>query len=434
MIIDIFKEKSLDLLMINSKSVIYFKIAKEKAKIKILKSEKIETLISSQRIFYLSNLEEALRIILKKYKVTELGIILNLPNIIFQRINLTIAAPSKEALLNYLKTNIPLPIEKYNLFFKQDKYKTLPNMSTFNVFLVSKEIIDSLLSVIEKHAFTPIFISPSIEIIFQYLINKTIIDFNEEYLIFVLEEGTLTSLLIRNLRLEKVILEEYDPEKLSLDLLILRIYSFLKTELKPTTKIIFFMEKRDFPEITQEKIFLPSPSINVFLEGGYFAFANVFTDKQIIDFLPLKNYTAYFLNRLPSIVMFLSAYLFTLLLLISVSFFVFQNMFKKEIKNLALQMQTISSKGDLQTQIENLQKITSRLKPDLFSKFSSLEKIKNIPGFESLNFSSQEVVFSLRVESQDAEKIKFQISQDFPDSKLIEETTVENKVLLKYSF
>jgi hypothetical protein len=142
MIIDIFKEKSLDLLMINSKSVIYFKIAKEKAKIKILKSEKIETLISSQRIFYLSNLEEALRIILKKYKVTELGIILNLPNIIFQRINLTIAAPSKEALLNYLKTNIPLPIEKYNLFFKQDKYKTLPNMSTFNVFLVSKEIID----------------------------------------------------------------------------------------------------------------------------------------------------------------------------------------------------------------------------------------------------------------------------------------------------
>jgi hypothetical protein len=240
--------------------------------------------------------------------------------------------------------------------------------------------------------------------------------------------------LIRNLRLEKVILEEYDPEKLSLDLLILRIYSFLKTELKPTTKIIFFMEKRDFPEITQEKIFLPSPSINVFLEGGYFAFANVFTDKQIIDFLPLKNYTAYFLNRLPSIVMFLSAYLFTLLLLISVSFFVFQNMFKKEIKNLALQMQTISSKGDLQTQIENLQKITSRLKPDLFSKFSSLEKIKNIPGFESLNFSSQEVVFSLRVESQDAEKIKFQISQDFPNSKLIEETTVENKVLLKYSF
>jgi hypothetical protein len=107
---------------------------------------------------------------------------------------------------------------------------------------------------------------------------------------------------------------------------------------------------------------------------------------------------------------------------------------KKEIENLALQMQTASSEGNLQTQIENLQKIASRLKPDVFSKFSSFEKIKDLPGFEYLNFSSQEAVFSLKVENQDAEKIKFQIRQDFPNSKLIEETTMENKVLLKYSF
>jgi hypothetical protein len=120
--------------------------------------------------------------------------------------------------------------------------------------------------------------------------------------------------------------------------------------------------------------------------------------------------------------------------LISISFFVFQNIFKKESKSLSSEIKTISPKEDVQTQLENLKKITSELNPDLFSKFSSLEKIKNLPGFESLNFSSQSLVLSLKVENKEAEKIKFQISQDFPNSKLIEETTMENMVLLKYSF
>jgi hypothetical protein len=432
--IDIFKEKYFDLLIINCGSVSYFKIGREKTKIKVLKSERIETKIFSQGVFYFNNLEPILQVIFKKHKLTELGIILNLPNIIFQRINLTGTVTSKETILNYLKTTFPLPIEKYSLFYKQEKYKSLPTLSTFNIFLVSKEIVDSLLAVIEKYDLIPLFVSPSIEIFFQYLLNKTILDFNEEYLIFLLEENTLLSLLIRNLRLEKVILEEYNPEKINLNLLISRIYDFLKTELKTTTKIIFFMEKRDFPQIVQQKIFFPSPTINVFLEGGYFAFNNILAERQIIDFSPLKNYTAYFLNRLPSITIFISVYLFILLFLTSISFFVFQNIFKKEIKNLASQIKIISPNEDTQTQLENFKKIISELNSDLFFKFSSLEKIKNLPGFESLNFSSQGINFSLKVENKDAEKIKFQISQDFPNSKLIEENIMENKVLLKYSF
>jgi len=432
--IDIFKEKYLDLLIINNTSISYFKITQEKTKIKVLKSERVEAKIFSQGVFYFTNLEPALQVILKKHKLTELGIILNLPNIIFQRINLVGTTGVKEALLNYLKTNFPLPIEKYSLFYKREKYKSLPTLSTFNVFLISREIIDSLLAVIEKYGLIPIFISPSVEIFFQYLLNKALLDFNEEYLIFLLEENTLLALLISNLRLERVILEEYNPEKIGLDLLISRIYDFLKSELKPTTKIIFFMEKKDFPEIVQQKIFFPAPTINVFLEGGYFAFNNVLAEKQIIDFSPLKNYTAYFLNRVPSIVVFLSIYLFILSFLISISFFVFQNIFTKESRKLASQIPSLSFKENLQNQLEILKKIASELKPDLFFKFSSLEKIKNLPGFESLNFSSQGMVFSLKVEDKEAEKIKFQISRDFPNSKLIEESTMENKVLLKYSF
>jgi len=58
-----------------------------------------------------------------------------------------------------------------------------------------------------------------------------------------------------------------------------------------------------------------------------------------------------------------------------------------------------------------------------------LGKIKNLPGFESLNFSSRGVVFSLMIDDQEAEKTKFQVNKDFPHSKLIEENTMENKVL-----
>ena len=433
--IDFFKEKYLDLLIINNKSLDYFKITQEKGKIKVLKSERIEINIYSQGVFNFPNTESALQAILKKHKLNELGIILNLPNIIFQKINLPRGTLIKEAILNYLKTNLPLAIEKYALFYKEDKYHGLPTIAMVNVFLISKEIIDSLLSIVEKYNLIPLFISPSIEIFYHYLLNKTLLDFNEEYLIFLLEENTLISLFIKNLKLEKVILEEYDPEKTNLDLIIYRVYNFLKPEIKKTTKIIFFIEeKKDFPEITEQKMFFPLKTINIVLEGSYFTFLSVLKDKKIIDFSPLKNYMAYFLNRFPSIITFLSAYLFILSLLISTIYFIFQNNFQKEIKNLSTQAKNISLDQNLQSQLETFNKIIEKLNLETFSKFSSIEKLINFNNLENFNFYSQELNFSLKVPKQNIEKIKFEISQKFPQAKIIEETILENEVILKYSF
>ena len=432
--IDLFREKYLDLLIIDTNNLSYFKIFKEKTKTKVLKSEKIEINIFSRGIFYFSNLEVALQSILKKYKLTELGVVLNLPNIIFQKINLAREIGAKEAIVNYLKTFLPLPIEKYYFFYKEDKYRGSPTLATFNVFLISKEIIESILNIIEKNNLIPIFISPSIEISFQYFINKNILNFDEDYLIFLLEENTLLVFLISNFRLEKVILEEYNSEKISLDLLISRVYDFLKPLIKTTTKIIFFMKERDFPEITQEKIFYPTPPIDVFIEGGYYTFLNVLREKQIIDFSPLKNYTAYFLNRLPSIIIFLSVYILILTLGISISYFAFQNKFKKEIKTLSSEIKNISSNENIQIQLENFKNVVSQLNSDFLSKFYTLEKIKDLPGFEFFNLSSEGLIFSLKTEIKEIEKIKFQVSQNFPQAKLIEENTFEDKVILKYSF
>jgi len=433
--IDLFKEKYLDLLIINSKSLDYFKITQEKGRIKVLKNERVEVTIYSQGVFHSPNLEPALQTILKKHKLNELGIVLNLPNIIFQKINLPRGTLIKEAVLNYLKANFPLAIEKYALFYKEDKYHTLPTVAVVNVFLISKEIVDLLLGIVEKYNLIPLFISPSIEIFSHYLLNKTLLDFNEEYLIFLLEENTLLSLLIRNLRLEKVILEEYDPEKISLDLIISRIYNFLKPEIKKTTKIIFFTgEKKDFPEITEQKMFFPSKTINVFLEGGYFTFTSVLTEKQIIDFSPLKNYMAYFLNRLPSIIIFLSVYLFILSLLISTLYFVFQNNFQKEIKNLSTQIKAVSFSQDLQSQLEAFARIIESLNLETFSRFSSIEKLTNLNSLKNFSFHPQALTFSLKVPKQGIEKIKFEINQNLPQAKIIEETILENEVILKYSF
>jgi hypothetical protein len=431
---DIFKEKYLDLLIINNKSIDYFKITHEKEKVKVVKSARVEAEIYSQGVFHFPNLEPALQILFQKHKLNELGIILNLPNIIYQKITLPRGSSPKDAIIHYLKTNFPLPIEKYALFYKEDKYRTLPTLATFNVFLISKEIIDSILAIIEKYNLIPLFISPSIEISFQYLLNKAVLDFNEEYLIFVLEENTLIACLIRNLRLEKVVLEEYEPQKINIDLLISRVYVFFKQELNPATKIIFFLEKKeDLPEITHEKMFWPSKPTDVLLEGGYLVFTNVLAEKQIIDFLPLKNYTAYFLNRIPSIVMFLSAYLVLLSLLISASYFVLQNHLQKKIKNISLQVKSLPLDQNLQTEIETLSGMAKKLNLETFSKFSSIEKIRYFQGLQSINFTHQGLTFAIKIPKQDIEKIKFQLSKDFPNAKLIEETSLENEVILKYS-
>jgi hypothetical protein len=431
--IDFFKEKYFDLILINNQSVAYFRLAKEKTKIEVLKSEKIEANIYSQGIFHLPNLQPTLEILFKKYKLTELGIVLNTPNIVFQKINLPRGTSDREAIINYLKTNFPLPIEKYALFYQEDKYRTLTSLATYNIFLIDREIINNLLDIVEKYGLMPIFISPTIEIFYRYLLNKAILDFNEEYLIFLQAENSLITALIRNLRLEKIITEEIDFQKTNLDLVISRIYDFFKLELKPQTKIIFFSQEKIQFTGSYPALFFPSPTINVILEGSYFAFQDILAERPIIDFMPVKNYKVYFFNRLPSIITLLSVYILFLLILISLAFFSFEVRLNNELKNLSSQIKQVSAAQN-EPQLQNLKNLVSSIEPQNFDKFSLIVKIKELPGIENINFEQKEIIFNLKIDSQNLEKIKYQISQNFPSAKLIEESTSENEVRLKYKF
>jgi len=432
--IDFFKERKIDLIQINNQDVSFFRILKTPVKIKVLTSEKIESDIYSRGLIYLANLEAALEKIFQKHSIKEPGIIINTPNLLFQRINLVKGKSIREAILNHLKSSSPLPIEKYSLFYKEDKYRTIGTVSTFNIFLLSREIIDRISYLTQKYEASPMFISPSCEIVYQYLLSKSLLDFNEEYLVFFIEGTTLLILLIKNLRLEKIILEEYIPEKIDLNLVISRIYNFLKPELKPSTKILFLKEKEktiEIPEIENQLIqFTVSPS-NVILEGGYFVFNGVLSDKQLIDFSPFKNYAIYFLNRFPAITIFISIYLLLILSIISGSYFISLNKLNEKINKINSTFKiSLNLKQD---EVLNLRENLSSLDTKIYEKFLEIKKIIEIENLEELIFDKEQILLSFKIDENQVDYFKNKIKTILPKANLNNETKSNNMVKLNYS-
>ncbi len=431
------EEKIFDLLLIAPRSLSYFSLEKNKTSFKILKSETLNLSLFEEGLFKFENLEKGILFFINKYKLKELGIVLNFPKIIFQRVSLPRGGHPQETIINYLRATFPLPLEKYTFFYKEDKYKLSPVLSNFNIFFIEKSLIDYILTIIEKFGIIPLFISPSLETVYQYLLSKSLIDFNEEYLVFFMDQDLIIALLIKNLRIEKLISEEIDLQKADLDSVILRIYHFLKTNLSSEAKIIFLHQnKKELPEISHQQIFLKVSPLEVLLEGSFFIFKKVFNDQEFIDFLPLKSYSAYFVNRLPSVMIFLSIYLAFLFFIFSLTYLGFELVFKKEIDYLKKLPSSQEVQEVNQEQLErffNLEKVLNLSTQETFAK------IKNIllrEDFQNLNYSlNQPLNFELKVEKENLEKVKLDLAQKFPQAKLIQEEQISDKeVKLIYSF
>lgn len=434
--IELAREKVYDLLLIENNSLSYFKF---KDRGEVLKNEVIESNLYLHGIFQRENLDRAISLLIKKHKLKVLGIVLNLPNLLYQRITLPRSANPYEAILNYLKVSFPLSLEKYVFFYKEDKYGLSPTLSNFNIFFTPNEIIDNLLRIIEKYNLIPLFIVPSLEVIYHYLLRKSLIDFNEEYIIFCFQPKMMISFLIKNLRMEKVIIEEIDLEKVDLNLIIARFYNFLKTNVGPEAKVLFFSEKTisPLPEISHQQITFNLKPLTIFLEGSNFIFSKVFADQEIVDFLPIKSYSAYFLNRLPSIIIFLSVYLLSIFFIVSSLFLVFNLKFKKEIKNLSEETLKIRvSESDLENKFFQLSELLKNLNLKTLENFAKIKKIASLNNLEKIDLENFEKLnFSLKVQKTDVEKIKFQMNQLFPEIKLIQEEVIsENEVRLIYGF
>jgi hypothetical protein len=434
--LDFLKEQLVDFIVINNNNIQYFKIKKIGSSISVINSEKIETVIFNKGIINFYNLEKSLEILVKKYKFNELGIVLNIPNIIYYRINLPKGKSPYEAILSYLKVNFPLPIEKYLFFYREDKYRSSKNIVNYNIFLILKEFIDFIINTIEKQNIIPLFITHSAEVFYQFFLNRVIIDFNDEYLAFIKLENTLIVLNIKYLNVEKFILEEYNPQLISLEMAIKRIYDFLKMNITPTTKIIFFSDVniKDIPEITHEKIFLNFNIISSLLEGSYLIFQNVLNEKPIINFSPFKEYTSYLINRIPNIINFLLVYVLILFVFLSFGFLVLNFQLKKEISELNKNLIKITPDISLKNQIENLNKITKKINLKDFTSLNIIKNLYDLKKLENVQMDKKELIFNIIDVKENIDNLKTQIQNINNNLILIEESSFGDKIMLKYKY
>lgn len=434
--IEIFKEKIYDLVWINKNNITYFKVERTG---KILASEIFEVNLFSQGIFQKQNLESGLSLLIKKHQLKVLGIVLNLPNILYQRVTLPRTPNPYEAILNYIKVSLPLSLEKYTFFYKEDKYKLEPTVSNFHLTFASKEVIDHLMSIINKHNLIPLFIVPSLEAIFQYILAKPLIDFNDEYIVFFLNKEMIITFLIKNLRIEKIIHEEIDLERVDLNLVINRFYNFFKSQLSPEGKILFLSEEKlaPFSEISHQQLFFVQPVTDILIGGSKLIFEKVFSDQEFIDFLPIKSYSAYFFNRLPSIIIFLSIYLFAVFFVISGIFLSINLKLKNNLSDLNGELKTLTAiESQAETEVKQILEIPEKLDLQIIKNFDKINKILNFNNFEKISLENfNKINFFLKVKQQDIERVKFEVSRNFPEVKLIQEEALSpDEVRLNYSF
>jgi hypothetical protein len=432
-------QKSYDLIFIENNAVSWFRITKKRGNVNVVKSEKILVdFIYNQGVFSLASLEPAIGELITKFKLKEIGIILHLPTLLFQRISLSRDSLPREAILNYLKTNFPLPLDKYSFFYKEDKYQKFGSLSNFNIFFISREIIDGLLNVIEKYGIIPLFISPSIEAYYQYLVSKAIVDFNEEYLVFFVSNFSLTAILIKNLRIEKVIIDEIELDKLDKDLLV-RIYNFLKSNFSPEGKILFLgdISFEKIEAIPNQQIFFQTKTLNILLEGSYSVFERVMNDEDLIDFLPIKPYFVYFLNRLPRAIAFVSLYTFVLGVAFGLSYLFINNRLTKEFLTLRDQKKTTLPvySDEKSTKLKKIFELSSQLNTTTRDNFINLEKIVNFPELEEIELlGSNELKLVFRINNQDVPRIKESLMPILPETKKISEEYIDNQLKLRYNF
>lgn len=432
--INFLKEKNLDLLLISRTSISYFKLKSGK----IFKSEVIKVNLYEKGIFQKDILESIVISLIKKYKLSVLGIIIHLPSIFYQRVTINKSSDPYQAIYNYLKVSLPLSLEKYNFFYKEDRYGISSTSSNYNVVFINKEIVENLLKIVEKHNLIPLFISPSLEVVYEYMLAKSIINFNGEYIVFFVDNDILLVLLIKQLRIEKVLLEEIDIESSNLDLIINRFYSFLKMNASNDVKVVFSAEKdlsNLFNNISSQTISIAKP-FEILISGSNFLFEKVFSDQEFIDFLPIKSYSAYFLTRLPSIIFFLTFYLFSVFVVISTVFLIFNFFFNKEIATLSKNQLNQIVPLEIENKINSLLKLEDKIDYQIITNFDKIKSIINLENLKNLSLNDfKNLSFSIITKKDNLEKIKFEINQIFPEIKLIQEENIsDTEVKLNYSF
>lgn len=424
-----------NLLIIKENSLVFAEGVKIKSVFKITKIKEVKVQIYNENTFNFSNLEKAILDFIKEEKLKSFGVIIDIPVFIFQKISINVSAVNPEGIANYLKINFPLPLERYIYVYKEESREKNYQISNVNIVFVAKEVISKIIEILQKHELIPLFISNSAESLYFYLIREAIISFNENYLIFIIRENNILVLVLENLRITKIFWEEIKDYK-EIKNIIQRFFNFIKTNLKADSKIYFFSEGDEF-KIDDIKNIQRSFKYNIeeqIIKGSFYLFDLVFKGNEIIDFLPIKTFNAYFLSKLPQVFIFLTVLILSLVITITGPFLFLNFKLIKEKNELSTKLNSLNYVStNLQNVIEELIKIKEKINFSNKEKLEKIIEILSINNVQNISFKQNEIQFTLKINKNDIDKVKGQVIQKYPQAQIIKEEIIsESEALLTF--
>ena len=397
----ILKEEALDIILITPSGVFYYDLEIENKSLKIKKTNKIVAEIFKDEKIIKENLEEAIKTLKEKEKIEELGIILHLPSVFFQQVVLPRTGNPESAIRNYFQVNLPLPLEKYHLIFKENIYHLSGNLSNFDVFLFPKEIIEDVFEVINKFEITIYFIAPALESVLNNLIYQTIVGFNENYLVIFIDQEIIQVLFLENLKLEKYFVEKINPQTTNFNILIKRFINYFETQNKKFNILIF-----SEIDLNLENLKIIKTNVYDFIvQGGLILLKKIFNDQKFLDLFEMKPKSIYFLSRFQRTIIVATVFILSL---IFISTSVFLGFYLKLNKELSL----------LKKETAKIQQASSQ---NLEENFNYLLNINKILNEKSLILDRLNEVFQKNLVYYDLEKKEAQFILNKEDFEKIKE-------------
>lgn len=407
------KFTSLDLLVISPQKIVLYHVKGGKKRISLESKFEYSGEFFAKSLLYVANLEKALKELKAKHKdLIEAGIILHLPGLIFQKVSLPISKKLQDTLLNYLRSNLPIPLQKYYTFSKVEKQNLLENTVTVAIFFLPKQLIDSLVNVLEKVNIIPLFAIHSFNALDIFALDYFSIESETDYIFIIHSDKAIMSSWIRNYQHFKVLTDEIetgDLDKLQ------RLIAYYDQIVPKANREFFVLTSLELPEHWQRIYNLKKMPIDldVFWSiAGKLATLRLSTS-DLIDVLPARPTKIFLFNRLVPILRVAS--LFTFILIIFSGIFSFS--LSKFVQNKIEAIQT-GVQGELNLQakenaINNLNQLMEAYlkrhqKP---IDFSAIAEIMNLVEVKKVEADLNKLKIWVIIKKEDLENFSQKIKQ-----------------------
>lgn len=425
------KFSGLDLIVISPQRISLYHIKGEWKK-KISLESKFEYVgeIFSKNLLYVHNLEQAFKNLKAKHTdLIEAGIILHLPGLIFQRVSLPISRNFRETLLSYLRSKFPIPLQQYYIFSKVESQ--LENTVTVSIFFLPRQLIDSLVKILEKVGIVPLFAIHSFNALDIFALDYFSIESDTDYVFIIHSDKAIMSSWIRNYQHFKILTDEIDKGNLKK---LQRLIAYYDQIVPKANREIFVLTDVKLPEHWQKTYnFKKMPmDLDVFWStAGKLATLRLNTS-DLIDVLPARPTKIFLFNRLVPILMVAS--LFTFILVIFSGIFSFS--VTRFIRNKIEAIQT-GVRGELnlqakETAIKNLNQLTEAYlkrhqKP---LDFQTIAEIMNLVEVKKVEADLNKLKIWVIIKKEDFENFSQKIKQILGKVNLQTVEEKENSLIL----